>query len=177
MKSVIEARLQNRREEAAQSRAELRAGHLAIYALFTPQSSADAPRTARSIRSTTPAARHNARMREALVPLVKHIMHVRDGSTCVLCGTRKAALLEVHHIIPFDENCARVGDPRNLVTLCHRCHLDRAHGGSWFTIDPVVQVELRRSAAVLERAHETPRDLLALVQGRLAALGRIAGRS
>ena len=176
MKSFIEARLQRRREEEAQGRAELRAQRLAMHALIVPRTCSNALPIAGTARSIQPVARHNARVRNTLVPLTRHIMRIRDGSACVLCGTRAAALA-VHHIIPFDENWARVGDPRNLVTLCHRCHLNRAHAGSWFTIDPVVQGELHRSAAVLERALETPREIVMPVQKRLAVLGRELGRA
>lgn len=176
MKELIEAREQRRREEAARSRAELQAQRLAIFALFTLQSCADAPRSARNIRSTNPAAQHNSRVRDSLVPLVKHIMRIRDGSACVLCGTGEARLA-VHHIIPFEEDSARVGDPKNLVTLCHRCHLNRAHGGSWSTVDSALQRELQRIATAQEDAMQTPQELLALVQKRLTTLGRRPGRA
>jgi hypothetical protein len=128
-------------------------------------------------RTGTPSTPHHARIRNALVPLAKHIMGVRDRFTCVLCDAQGKVRFAVHHIVPVEEEWARVGDPTNLVTLCFRCHLHRAHAGRWQTIDPVVQEDLRRLAAERERALGTPQEIVRLVQERLAVLGRELGRA
>lgn len=134
---------------------------------------ADGPRN----RTSTPSTPHHARIRNALVPLAKHIMGVRDGFTCVLCDAQGKIRFAVHHIVPVEEEWARVGDPTNLVTLCFPCHLHRAHAGRWQTIDQVVQGDLYRLAAERERAQGTPQEILSLIQERLAVLGRELGRA
>jgi hypothetical protein len=118
-----------------------------------------------------------ARIRNAVAPLAKHIMEVRDQSTCALCAAQGKVRLAVHHIVPVEMEWARVGDPTNLITLCLRCHLDRAHAGSWFTLDPELGPELHRIAADREGSRATPLELLRVVQNRLAILGRELGRA
>jgi len=138
----------------------------ATYARRLRRNGTDAPLSPRS-----------ARIRNAVATLAKHILEVRDKSICALCAAQGKVRLAVHHIVPVEMEWARVGDPTNLITLCHRCHLDRAHGGSWFTLDPVLQEELHRHAAMRETALATPPRILSVVQKRLAVLGRELGRA
>jgi len=51
--------------------------------------------------------------------------HIKRCSVCVVCGTRKN--LEVHHILPFNQNPELELDPRNLITLCRKHHLLFGH--------------------------------------------------
>lgn len=53
----------------------------------------------------------------------------RDRFTCVLCRV-VGGDLHTHHIEPWSKNKDLRFDGRNLVTLCKRCHIDKAHGGS-----------------------------------------------
>ena len=47
----------------------------------------------------------------------------RDNTACVLCGSIEN--LQVHHIVPL---CiALVNNTNNLVTLCRKCHFNKAH--------------------------------------------------
>jgi 5-methylcytosine-specific restriction endonuclease McrA len=124
-----------------------------------------------------PLSPPSARIRNAIASLARHITEVRDASTCALCTPRSGTRLEAHHIVPVEEDWRRVGDPTNLITLCHSCHLDRAHAGSWFTLDPILQEALHRHAAQRETALATPQGILMVVQNRLAILGRELGRS
>lgn len=124
-----------------------------------------------------PLSPRRARIRHAIAPLARHILAVRDASVCALCGSQCKIRLGVHHILPVGMAWARVGDPTNLITLCHRCHLDRAHGGSWSTLDPDLCPVLHRIAEDRERNCGTPLKILTMVQRRLAILGREWGRA
>ena len=53
----------------------------------------------------------------------------RDGFTCVLCGVH-GARLNVHHIEPWAKRPNLRFDKHNLVTLCRKCHVERAHDGN-----------------------------------------------
>jgi hypothetical protein len=53
----------------------------------------------------------------------------RDRFICVLCE-KVGNFLHTHHIEPWSRKPELRFDPTNLVTLCKRCHIDRAHGGS-----------------------------------------------
>lgn len=138
----------------------------ATYARQLRRNGADAPLSPRS-----------ARIRNAVAPLAKYILEVRDKSTCALCAAQSKVRLAVHHIVPVEMEWARVGDPTNLITLCLRCHLDRAHAGSWFTLDPELGPVLHRIAGDREGSEATPMGLLSVVQKRLAITGRELGRA
>ena len=49
-----------------------------------------------------------------------HEIRVEDGMRCNVCGSKNEAM-HVHHIIPLGEG--GTNSRRNLVTLCHGCHL------------------------------------------------------
>jgi hypothetical protein len=50
---------------------------------------------------------------------LKRSIRERDGYTCQICGTEQCdEAFSVHHIDYDKKNC----DPKNLVTLCRRCH-------------------------------------------------------
>lgn len=51
-----------------------------------------------------------------------------DNKTCVNCSETRG--VAVHHIIPLNENPRRAGVPKNMVTLCKKCH-DFAHNGNF----------------------------------------------
>jgi hypothetical protein len=50
---------------------------------------------------------------------VKAYVRARDNYTCQICG-KKAADIEVHHIIPRSQG--GTNKPDNLITLCSKCH-------------------------------------------------------
>jgi hypothetical protein len=66
--------------------------------------------------------------------VLAHQIRVEDGMHCLVCRTTLAAL-HVHHIIPLSEG--GTNDRRNLVTLCHDCHLGEHPGGSFSRPDPL----------------------------------------
>lgn len=63
-----------------------------------------------------------------------HGIRVQDGLRCVVCRMRNTPL-HVHHIIPLSEG--GTNDRRNLITLCHDCHLEQHPGGNFSRPDPL----------------------------------------
>ena len=53
----------------------------------------------------------------------------RDDFTCVICRLR-GVRLNVHHIESWARNVEKRFDQTNLVTLCHPCHIHKAHRGN-----------------------------------------------
>lgn len=54
-------------------------------------------------------------------------IRIRDNHQCRRCGTRQTATdraFPIDHVIPWRvwRDKAQADEPRNLVTLCHRCH-------------------------------------------------------
>jgi hypothetical protein len=72
----------------------------------------------------------------------------RDNFTCVLCSG-KGKILHTHHIIPFSQNIALRLDPKNLITLCKRCHIDKAHSGNFTGLNKEIQLILQEKIASL----------------------------
>ena len=56
----------------------------------------------------------------------------RDGFVCKLCGCKNSTKnsLQIHHIIPISDTIINHAVPENLITLCTKCHLEKAHLGS-----------------------------------------------
>ena len=53
---------------------------------------------------------------------IRHTVMFRDGGLCQIC---KGNGVEVHHIRP--KQYGGTNDPRNLITLCHECHVAVHH--------------------------------------------------
>lgn len=64
--------------------------------------------------------------------------HLKREGWCRVCGS--VVSLEAHHIIPFSVNPSLELNPGNLITICDRpetrCHLRKAHLGSWRRYNP-----------------------------------------
>ncbi|MBK8793779.1 MAG: HNH endonuclease [Holophaga sp.] len=133
-------------------------------------------RVARNLDPDIPLSTHRVLIRNATFPLRMHILKVRDDYTCAMCNQRGGKRMAVHHVVPIDASWELVGEPRNLVTLCATCHFQRAHGGSWKTVDAGNQLALYFHAADKERLNATPSEIVLLVRVRLDALGREIGR-
>jgi len=133
-------------------------------------------RIERGFDPDVPLSTYRVQIRHAIAPLTKYIMSVRDDFTCALCLRRGKVRFAVHHNIPVEADWARVGDPRNLITLCARCHLRDAHAGRWKTIGLAVQAKLLAIAGGQEDAFPSPEGLVQMVQARLDVLGRKIGR-
>lgn len=71
----------------------------------------------------------------------------RDCYKCVICLTKSNLIL--HHIVPVAENAAKILDLDNLVTLCKRCHLQIAHGGSFKQLNNRVQTILTTYVSII----------------------------
>lgn len=64
---------------------------------------------------------------------------LKENPTCAACGGKR--LLQVHHILPFDDRPDLELDPNNLITLCmakYDCHLHIGHGGNYRFYNPDV---------------------------------------
>jgi hypothetical protein len=58
--------------------------------------------------------------RSAIPPAVREKVLARDGHRCQSPGCTATRFLELHHKIPREQG--GTNDPRNLITLCSRCH-------------------------------------------------------
>lgn len=52
--------------------------------------------------------------------------HRRDNPGCASCGREP---VDIHHIIPVAVAASQAADPRNLMSLCHDCHIAYGHAG------------------------------------------------
>lgn len=63
--------------------------------------------------------------------------HKRHFPRCAICGT--TANLEVHHIVPINQNQTLEFEPSNLISLCRKgrnCHLVHGHLGNFHKSNP-----------------------------------------
>jgi hypothetical protein len=65
------------------------------------------------------------RNRSAIPPAVREKVLARDGHRCRSPGCTATRFLERHHEIPREQG--GTNEPRNLVTLCSRCHRYHHH--------------------------------------------------
>ena len=54
-------------------------------------------------------------------------IRARDGFLCAACRPRRVGAELVHHKVPLSEDFAARLDPKNLTSLCKKCHRE-AHG-------------------------------------------------
>ena len=60
--------------------------------------------------------------------LIRRIRHILDGGRCRVCFDNKR--LEVHHRSYRHRGKSFIGELRDTVTLCHRCHRNH-HNAAW----------------------------------------------
>lgn len=54
----------------------------------------------------------------------KRYLYVKNGGCCDVCGKRLPLDgLELHHVVPLSENPSLAFSTKNLLLLCHGCHL------------------------------------------------------
>ena len=82
-----------------------------------------------------PERYHNKDARFFCTFVCKPIILKRDNYVCQLCGSSKE--LKIHHILPvkYDTDDSNILNPSNLITLCHVCHLYKAHIGDYHQVD------------------------------------------
>jgi hypothetical protein len=66
-------------------------------------------------------------------PLRNFVFH-RDKFTCHYCQT-KGGHLHAHHILPYWICNDAFLDSENLITVCSKCHFEKAHCGDWQKFD------------------------------------------
>ena len=65
---------------------------------------------------------------------------LKTHSTCAVCGSTKK--LQVHHIEPYHLHPELELDPKNLITLCKKHHLEFGHGGNYKYENPGILVDV-----------------------------------
>lgn len=66
----------------------------------------------------------------------KRYLYVKNGGCCDVCGKRLPLDgLELHHVVPLSENPRLAFSTKNLMLLCHGCHL-QAHRCSCSVVAP-----------------------------------------
>lgn len=95
--------------------------------------------TAKNSRTFCDDKSHNSAMYDAKINGKYSFSYIRSylcGSECHICGAKqtvynwrdpkKTITMNLHHIIPIhkldDTNWLLVFDPKNLITLCNKCH-------------------------------------------------------
>ena len=71
----------------------------------------------------------------------------RDKYTCQLCG-EVGGKLNAHHIVTIGENDTKALDINNIITLCKKCHLEKAHNSNYRNVNKQIQEELIKKAAL-----------------------------
>lgn len=63
-------------------------------------------------------------------------LHLQQNPSCAVCGTSN--YLQVHHVVPFNEDPTLELEPTNLMTLCafNLCHLEIGHGDNFKFFNP-----------------------------------------
>jgi hypothetical protein len=74
-----------------------------------------------------------ARRRHAQAKFKRSVLD-RQKSTCLVCGTRLDAVIDVAHIIPYTSDIKNRANPANGIALCAYCH--RAFDKNIFEIAP-----------------------------------------
>ena len=70
----------------------------------------------------------------------------RDKYTCQLCGLF-GCYLNAHHIIPIHINELKALDINNMVSLCKKCHFEKAHDKNYKKINNTIQQQLIQKMA------------------------------
>lgn len=65
---------------------------------------------------------------------LRNFVFNRDKYTCKYCGCM-GGHLHAHHKIPFWISEKAFLDPDNLVTVCTKCHFEKAHKNNWSKFD------------------------------------------
>ncbi len=81
--------------------------------------------------------------------------YVAEHSTCAACGNTP---VEVHHVRPFHLWPDSELDPKNLISLCKRCHLLIGHLGDFRASNPLVRDDAARQLARIKARPYTRED-------------------
>lgn len=76
--------------------------------------------------------------------------HLKANPTCAVCGSRRT--LEAHHVIPFHLAPDLELNPKNLLTLCRRCHLILGHLGAWDRVNLTIAADAAYLHSKIEEA-------------------------
>lgn len=75
---------------------------------------------------------------------LRNFTYNRDKHTCHYCKT-KGGHLHAHHILPYWICNEAFLDSENLVTVCSKCHFEKAHKGNWQNFDlDLITIRLKK---------------------------------
>ena len=80
------------------------------------------------------------RLKAGFTQNLKKMILERDNKKCCLCGSDSD--LEVHHIDGNFKNNSKI----NLITLCKKCHLNKAHEGNNMSVKSNIKTILHKKA-------------------------------
>lgn len=86
---------------------------------------------------------------------LRNFIFNKDEYTCFYCN-HMGGHLHAHHRIPYWVCSEAYLDIENLITVCSKCHLTKAHKGSWcrFDVDLVTNSLLKKYTLNRERLNE-----------------------
>jgi hypothetical protein len=86
---------------------------------------------------------------------LRNFVFNRDKHTCKFCFV-KGGHLHAHHVIPFWVKQNAFLDADNLITVCTKCHFEKAHNGNWqcFNVELITDSLIERYSLCRERLSE-----------------------
>ena len=75
-----------------------------------------------SINNNNTEKINTQKIRKKLTKPLKREIKKRDSKKCACCNKTFKNHLEIHHIMPISKYPELANDPKNLISLCQKCH-------------------------------------------------------